>query len=85
MELEPTLRFAERLDAMGKPVWVRFVLVPGPDRRPGEHRRVAHVRRADDQRRMGRGAALPPDGRVQMEGARSSTTSIADTPTPTPN
>jgi pyruvate formate lyase activating enzyme len=27
--LEPTLRFAERLAAMGKPVWVRFVLVPG--------------------------------------------------------
>ena len=28
-ELEPTLRFAERLHAMGKAVWVRFVLVPG--------------------------------------------------------
>ena len=28
-ELEPTLRFAERLAAMGKPVWVRYVLVPG--------------------------------------------------------
>ena len=28
-ELAPTLRFAERLNAMGKPVWVRFVLVPG--------------------------------------------------------
>ncbi len=28
-ELEPTLRFARRLAAMGKPVWVRFVLVPG--------------------------------------------------------
>ena len=28
-ELEPTLRFAERLAAMGKPVWVRFVLAPG--------------------------------------------------------
>jgi len=27
--LEPTLRFAERLQAIGKPVWVRFVLVPG--------------------------------------------------------
>jgi pyruvate formate lyase activating enzyme len=29
VELHPTLRFAERLAAMGKPVWVRFVLVPG--------------------------------------------------------
>ena len=28
-ELEPTLRFASRLAAMDKPVWVRFVLVPG--------------------------------------------------------
>jgi pyruvate formate lyase activating enzyme len=27
-ELEPTLRFARRLAAIGKPVWVRFVLVP---------------------------------------------------------
>jgi pyruvate formate lyase activating enzyme len=29
VELKPTLRFAERLAAMGKAVWVRFVLVPG--------------------------------------------------------
>jgi pyruvate formate lyase activating enzyme len=28
-ELAPTLRFAERLADMGKPVWVRFTLVPG--------------------------------------------------------
>ncbi|HEX6735096.1 MAG TPA: pyruvate formate-lyase-activating protein [Azonexus sp.] len=28
-QLAPTLRFAERLAAMGKPVWVRYVLVPG--------------------------------------------------------
>jgi pyruvate formate lyase activating enzyme len=28
-ELAPTLRFAERLAAMGKPVWIRFTLVPG--------------------------------------------------------
>src|SRR4051812_209073 len=28
-ELAPTLRFAERLARMGKPVWVRFTLVPG--------------------------------------------------------
>jgi pyruvate formate lyase activating enzyme len=28
-ELAPTLRFAERLAAAGKPVWVRFTLVPG--------------------------------------------------------
>jgi pyruvate formate lyase activating enzyme len=28
-DIAPTLRFAERLAAMGKPVWVRYVLVPG--------------------------------------------------------
>jgi pyruvate formate lyase activating enzyme len=28
-ELMPTLRFAERLAAVGKPMWVRFTLVPG--------------------------------------------------------
>lgn len=28
-ELAPTLRFAQRLAAMGKPVWVRYVVVPG--------------------------------------------------------
>jgi pyruvate formate lyase activating enzyme len=28
-ELAPTLRFAERLAAMGKPAWIRFTMVPG--------------------------------------------------------
>ena len=28
-DLKPTLRFAERLAAIGKPAWVRFTLVPG--------------------------------------------------------
>src|SRR5690242_1336671 len=28
-DLTPTLRFAERLAAIGKPAWVRFTLVPG--------------------------------------------------------
>jgi len=28
-ELEPTLRFAERLSEMKKPTWLRYVLVPG--------------------------------------------------------
>ena len=29
MDVAPTLRFAQRLAAKGKPVWVRYVLVPG--------------------------------------------------------
>jgi pyruvate formate lyase activating enzyme len=28
-DIRPTIEFAERLAALGKPVWVRFVLVPG--------------------------------------------------------
>ncbi|MDK9696870.1 MAG: pyruvate formate-lyase-activating protein [Siculibacillus sp.] len=34
--LAPTLAFAERLAAMGKPVWLRYVLVPGLTDRMGE-------------------------------------------------
>jgi pyruvate formate lyase activating enzyme len=40
-DLEPTLRFAERLSAMGKPVWVRFVLVPGLTDAPDNIEKVA--------------------------------------------
>jgi pyruvate formate lyase activating enzyme len=29
VDVEPTLRFAERLAAMNKPAWLRYVLVPG--------------------------------------------------------
>jgi pyruvate formate lyase activating enzyme len=64
-ELEPTLRFARRLAAIGKPVWVRFVLVPELTDDPyGGQVRGSHV-----QRRMGRDTSLSPDGRVQMEDA----------------
>jgi pyruvate formate lyase activating enzyme len=41
VELRPTLRFAERLSAMAKPVWVRFVLVPGLTDDPANIRKVA--------------------------------------------
>ena len=40
-ELEPTLRFAERLNAIGKPVWVRFVLAPGLTDSPDNIEQVA--------------------------------------------
>jgi pyruvate formate lyase activating enzyme len=35
MEIEPTLAFARRLAALGTPIWVRFVLVPGLTDDPG--------------------------------------------------
>ena len=50
-ELAPTLRFAERLAAIGKPVWVRFTLVPGltddPDNVEGLARFVASMRNVE--------------------------------------
>lgn len=42
-ELPPTLRFAERLDAMGKTVWVRFVLVPGLTDDPENMAKIARL------------------------------------------
>ena len=41
VELAPTLQFAERLAAMEKPVWVRYVLVPGLTDKPAHIRSVA--------------------------------------------
>jgi pyruvate formate lyase activating enzyme len=40
-ELAPTLRFAERLNAIGKPVWVRYTLVPGLTDAPDNIDKVA--------------------------------------------
>jgi pyruvate formate lyase activating enzyme len=40
-DLAPTLRFAERLSAMNKPVWVRFTLVPGLTDDPANVEKVA--------------------------------------------
>lgn len=41
--LQPTLEFGDRLAALGKPVWVRFVLVPGLTDDPGNITRVADI------------------------------------------
>ena len=40
----------------------------GPNRRSRQCRRHRPIRRADEERPVGRGAAVPPDGRLQMEG-----------------
>jgi pyruvate formate lyase activating enzyme len=40
-ELAPTLRFAERLATIGKPVWVRFTLVPGLTDDPANVEKIA--------------------------------------------
>lgn len=50
-ELAPTLRFAERLAKAGKPVWVRFTLVPGltddPENVAGIARLVAPMKNVE--------------------------------------
>jgi pyruvate formate lyase activating enzyme len=40
-DLAPTLRFAERLAKIGKPVWVRFTLVPGLTDDPANVEKIA--------------------------------------------
>jgi pyruvate formate lyase activating enzyme len=42
-ELAPTLRFAERLAKIGKPVWVRFTLVPGLNDAPANVEGLARI------------------------------------------
>jgi len=41
MDIGPTLAFARRLAALRKPVWVRFVLVPGLTDDPGDVAQIA--------------------------------------------
>ncbi|MEH2545030.1 pyruvate formate lyase activating enzyme [Bradyrhizobium sp. AZCC 2262] len=41
-DLAPTLRFAERLASLSKPVWVRFTLVPGESDDPANVDGIAH-------------------------------------------
>jgi pyruvate formate lyase activating enzyme len=67
-DLAPTLRFAERLAKMNKPVWVRFTLVPGHTDDPANVEGIAKFVATDEERRVGRGSAVPQDGRVQVEG-----------------
>jgi pyruvate formate lyase activating enzyme len=41
-DITPTLRFAERLATMSKPVWIRFTLVPGETDDPANVDGIAH-------------------------------------------
>lgn len=83
VDVEPTLRFAERLDRRGNKFWVRFVLVPGltddPQNLDGLARFVAdlnHVERVEilPFHKMG-------EKKYQLSGIPYH---LADTPTPTP-
>jgi pyruvate formate lyase activating enzyme len=83
-DLAPTLKFAERLAAVGKPVWVRFTLVPGltddPDNVEGIARFVAPMKNVE-------WVEVQPFhqlGEFKWK-AMNLDYKNADTPTPTPN
>jgi len=78
---DPAVRRAPR--EHGKAVWVRYVLVPA-DRRYGQHRRRREVRRGDEERRVGRGAAVPSARLVQVGPAGLAYT-LAETPQAPPS
>lgn len=42
-ELQPTINFGDRLNAIGKPVWIRFVVVPGLTDGPENVANVAKI------------------------------------------
>ena len=68
--LQPTLDYARRLSALGRPMWIRFVLVPGLTDGYDNVEKVADFcRRAEDRRARG-DPALPPDGQRQVAQAR---------------
>ena len=56
--------------AARRPIWVRFVLVPGLTDDPDDIAQIARLRRRPRQRRARRRAAVPPDGPVQVGAAR---------------
>ena len=66
MDLAPTLDFARRLASLGKPMWIRFVLVPGHTDDPAIAGGIADFAAEPRQRRACRRAALSPDGPIQM-------------------
>ena len=70
MDNQPIHEFARRLAAARKPIWVRFVLVPGWTDDMAEVERIAAFAAELGQRRAGGRAAVPSDGPLQMGEAR---------------
>ena len=68
--LQPTLDYARRLSALGRPMWVRFVLVPGLTDGYDNVEKVADICAGLKSRRARGDPALPPDGQRQVAQAR---------------
>jgi pyruvate formate lyase activating enzyme len=69
-DIDATLAFAKRLAALGKPIWVPFVLVPGLTDDPGEIAGIARFAASLGNVQRSRGAAVSPDGPLQVGAAR---------------
>ena len=82
-ELAPTLRFGRRLRERGTPIWIRYVLVPGLTDGEEDVRVVAdYAASLGDGGAAGGGAAVPPDGQEQVEGAGDPRTPLEHTMPP---
>ena len=70
-EMTPTLDFARRLASKKKPIWVRFVLVPGLTDDEDNRRLHRRVRRGIRERRTLGSTAVPPARPLQVGKARA--------------
>jgi pyruvate-formate lyase-activating enzyme len=68
--LQPTLDYATRLSALGRPMWIRYVLVAGLTDGEDNVERVAAFVGGPKERRACRDSALPSDGQRQVGKAR---------------
>ncbi len=74
-DLAPTLRFAERLASLSKPVWVRFTLVPGETDDPANVDGIARFVAPMKNVEWVEVQPFHQMGAVQVEGDRTSNTS----------
>ena len=64
MDNTEVLAFCRRLSALRRPMWLRYVLVPGLTDDADEMRQMCRVRRFAWRGRAGRDPALPSAGRI---------------------
>ena len=69
--LKPTLDYANRLSALGRPMWIRYVLVPGLTDGFDNVRESRRLRRRPEDRRARGDPALPSAGKRQVAEARA--------------
>ena len=84
--LQPTLDYARRLSALGRPMWIRYVLVPGlTDGYDNVEKSRRILRRALKSRRARGDPALPPDGQATSGTSSASSIRSRTSSRPTPS